>query len=102
MLACRAPNADPSGSWPFGRVSENLDFRSEGPKNFPKALSHSIFRTDRKYGLGFVIRPREDREFLKLRFYPYRIGLLGAFLEPKLFGVLQYSPPWEHSSSNVE
>ena len=58
----------------FGRVSENIDFRSGPPKIFPKALSHSIFRPDRKYGLGFAIRHREDREKLELPFYPYRIG----------------------------
>ena len=58
----------------FCRVSENFVFRSGRAKIFPKALSHSIFRADRKYGLEFAIRPQKDREKLKLRFYPYRIS----------------------------
>ena len=45
----------------FGRASKNLIFHSEGPKNIPRPLSPSIFCADRKYGLGFSIRPREDR-----------------------------------------
>ena len=60
--------------WPIGRVSKKFVFRSGHAKIFLKALSHSIYHADRKYGLGFVIRPREDRENLKLPFYPYRIG----------------------------
>ena len=50
----RARGADSSvnlATWPSLGKS---DFRSEGPKNFPKALSHSFFRADRKYGLEFI------------------------------------------------
>ena len=57
--------ADPTGLRPLRRVSEILFFRSGSPKIFPKTLSHSIFRADRKYGLKIPIRHREDRENLK-------------------------------------
>ena len=72
--ARRALVPDPTGSRPIGRVSEISIFRSEGPKKFSKALSHSIFHANRKYDLEFVIRLRKDREKLKLQFYRYRIG----------------------------
>ena len=69
-----------------GRVAGNFDFFSEGPKIFPKPLSHSIFCADRKYGVRFSIRPREDMINRKLKFYPYRIFKKRVFLKPKLFG----------------
>ena len=74
VVARREGVADPTGLRPLRRVSEIFVFRSGPPKIFPKVLPHSIFRADRKYGLRFAIRVREDREKLKLPFYPYRIG----------------------------